>query len=678
MSKSSHDKKKPSFSNIIGPLVCFILVLAFICCLVFGFMQKPKAVSLSYSDFLNAVKKNQVEAVTIIDNQYVFGTYAKGSERYGNFSTFIPYSDAELMPLLKVHNVVISGKNQEKTLLTYVLELLPLIFMFMVVWFLFRQNSMQNSRSLQFGRSRAKHYDGSKKILFSDVAGQEEAKRELAEIVDFLKSPLKFISMGAKIPTGVLLVGNPGTGKTLLARAVAGEADVNFLHISGSDFVEMFVGVGASRVRDLFEQGRRSSPCIIFIDEIDAVGRARGAGFGGGHDEREQTLNQLLVEMDGFEGKDGIIVLAATNRPDVLDPALLRPGRFDRQIAVSLPDIKEREAILAVHTKKIQLSDDVDLRKFARATPGMSGADLANMVNEAALFAARKSKSHVDNEDFEEARDKILMGTARKSMILPQKERAMTACHEAGHALPYYFLEYVTPLHKVTIIPRGRALGLTIGLPDEDTHSQSKRALLDELVVMFGGYAAETIVYGDTTTGTQNDIRQATNLAHRMVCEWGMSDEVGAVSYGQEDEPIFMGKEIARHKDYSEETAKKIDEAVRRILDEAKHRAEELLSIHRNELDTLSAALLEYETLSDAEIRALLRIEPVRERPDSIAETGFILDKATKERKQRRKAAARTKAKPKDNDKDLQENLLFTQEETSEQKEPEKQKKTGK
>ena len=673
MSESSPDKKKPLFSSFIGPLLCFIMVLAVICFLVFGFMQKPKIVSLSYSDFLNAVKKNQVEAVVIIDNQYVFGTYAKSSNLYENFSTFIPYSDAELMPLLKVHNVVISGKHQEKSILSYILELLPLVFMFMMVWFLFRQSTMQNSRSMQFGKSRARHYDGSKKIMFSDVAGQEEAKRELSEIVDFLKSPLKFISMGAKIPTGVLLVGNPGTGKTLLARAVAGEAGVNFLHISGSDFVEMFVGVGASRVRDLFEQGRRSSPCIIFIDEIDAVGRARGAGFGGGHDEREQTLNQLLVEMDGFEGKDGIIVLAATNRPDVLDPALLRPGRFDRQIAVTLPDIKEREAILAVHTKKIQLNDDVDLRKFARATPGMSGADLANIVNEAALFAARKSKSHVDNEDFEEARDKILMGTARKSMILPQKERAMTACHEAGHALPYYYLEYVTPLHKVTIIPRGRALGLTIGLPDEDVHSQTKRALLDELVIMFGGYAAESIVYGDTTTGTQNDIRQATNLAHRMVCEWGMSDEIGAVSYGQEDEPIFMGKEIARHKDYSEETAKKIDEAVSHLLNEAKKRAVELLSIHRNELDTLSAALLEYETLSDAEIRALLRVEPVRERPDSIAETGFILDKSMKERKQRRKTQGRSKAKPKETEKDLQKNLLFSQEEeTSEEKKTEK------
>lgn len=672
MSEPSPDKKKQSFSSFIGPLLCFILVLAFICYLAFGFMQKPKSVSLSYSDFLNAVKKNQVEAIVIIDDQYVFGTYAKASGLNGNFSTFIPYSDAELMPLLKVHNVVISGKKQEKSFLAFILELLPLVFMFMMVWFLYRQSYMQNSRSMQFGRSKARHYDGSKKIMFSDVAGQEEAKRELGEIVDFLKAPLKFITMGAKIPTGVLLVGNPGTGKTLLARAVAGEAGVNFLHISGSDFVEMFVGVGASRVRDLFEQGRRSSPCIIFIDEIDAVGRARGAGFGGGHDEREQTLNQLLVEMDGFEGKDGIIVLAATNRPDVLDPALLRPGRFDRQVVVTLPDIKEREAILAVHTKKIQLNDDVDLRKFARATPGMSGADLANIVNEAALFAARKSKSHVDNEDFEEARDKILMGTARKSMILPQKERAMTACHEAGHALPYYYLEYVTPLHKVTIIPRGRALGLTIGLPDEDIHSQTRRALLDELVIMFGGYAAESIVYGDTTTGTQNDIQQATNLAHKMVCEWGMSEEIGAVSYGQEDEPIFMGKEIARHKDYSEDTAKRIDEAVKHLLDDAKKRAVDLLSIHRNELDTLSTALLEYETLTDAEIRALLRVEPVRERPDSIAETGFIVDKSIKERKQRKKTAVRSKAKNKDKEGESQENLLFSQEETSGQQKTDK------
>ena len=669
MSEISPDKKKPSLPSFLGPILCFLLILALICCLIFGSMQKPKAVSLSYSDFLNAVKKNQVEAVVIIDNQHIFGTYAKGTNLYGNFSTFIPYSDAELMPLLKVYNVSISGKNRERNFFSYILEIFPLVFMFLMVWFLYRQNSRQNMRSMQFGRSRARHYDGSKKILFSDVAGQEEAKHELAEIVDFLKAPLKFISMGAKIPTGVLLVGSPGTGKTLLARAVAGEAGVNFLHISGSDFVEMFVGVGASRVRDLFEQGRRLSPCIIFIDEIDAVGRARGAGFGGGHDEREQTLNQLLVEMDGFEGKDGIIVLAATNRPDVLDPALLRPGRFDRQVVVSLPDIKEREAILAVHTKKIQLDSDVDLRKFARATPGMSGADLANMVNEAALFAARKSKSHVDNEDFEEARDKILMGTARKSMILPQKERAMTACHEAGHALPYYFLENATPLHKVTIIPRGRALGLTIGLPDEDKHSQSRSALLDELVIMFGGYAAESVVYNDTTTGTQNDIQQATNLAHRMVCEWGMSEEVGAVCYGQEDEPIFMGKEIARHKDYSEETAKRIDEAVRRLLDEAKKRAVDILTMHRNELDTLSAALLEYETLSDAEIRALLHIEPVRERPDAIPETGFLLDKATKERKQKRMAAAKPKAKAKDKEKELQKDLLFSQEDESDDSE---------
>ena len=544
----------------------------------------------------------------IIGEEQISGNFAKNTGRFETFSTIIPYNDNELMPLLKVHNVSIKGGKAKIGGFSLFLQFLPPVLMILFLFMVLKQTSMQNARGMQFGRSRARRYDGSKKILFKDVAGQEEAKYELAEIVDFLKTPMKYLELGAKIPKGVLLVGSPGTGKTLLARAVAGEAGVNFLHISGSDFVEMFVGVGASRVRDLFADGRRNAPCIIFIDELDAVGRARGAGFGGGHDEREQTLNQMLVEMDGFDSKEGVIVLAATNRPDVLDPALLRPGRFDRQVVVSLPDIKEREAILGIHGAKIPVAKDVDFKKFARATPGMSGADLANMVNEAALFAARKSKKYVENEEFEEARDKILMGVARKTMVLPEKEKEMTAFHEAGHALPYYYLKNVSPLHKVTIIPRGRALGLTIGLPEEDRHSHTKSMLLDQLVIMFGGYAAELVVYGDTTTGTQNDIQQATNLAHRMVCEWGMAEEIGAVSYGQEDEPIFMGKEIARHKDYSEDTAHKIDEAVKHLLKNAQNTAVEILQKHRDQLNTLALALIERETLDDAEIREILHI----------------------------------------------------------------------
>ncbi|MBQ1197585.1 MAG: ATP-dependent zinc metalloprotease FtsH, partial [Spirochaetaceae bacterium] len=438
-----------------------------------------------------------------------------------------------------------------------------------------------------------------------------EAKEELAEVVDYLKNPEKYTEMGAKIPKGVLLVGNPGTGKTLLARAVAGESGVPFLHISGSDFVEMFVGVGASRVRDLFEQGRKMSPCIIFIDEIDAVGRARGAGLGGGHDEREQTLNQLLVEMDGFENKSGVIVLAATNRPDVLDAALLRPGRFDRQVTVSLPDIKEREAILKVHADKIKTDDSVDLSKLARGTPGMSGADLSNILNEAALFASRKNLKAVTSVEVEEARDKVLMGTARNSVVMPENEKLMTAYHEAGHALQYYFLKNADPLHKVTIIPRGRALGVTIGLPEEDTYCHTREWLLDRLVIFYGGYTAEQIIYGTTTTGTSNDIQRATEIARRMVCEWGMSDSIGAVSFGQEEEPIFMGRDIARHKSFSEETASKIDFAVKEILDSAKQQAYDNLNQHKNLLDTLAKALVENETLSDEEIRALPGFEEI-------------------------------------------------------------------
>lgn len=464
-----------------------------------------------------------------------------------------------------------------------------------------------------FGAGQSRHNavdEGQVKTRFTDVAGVDEAKEELMEVVDFLKAPKKYTDIGGKIPKGVLLVGPPGTGKTLLARAVAGEAGVPFFRISGSDFVEMFVGVGASRVRDLFEQGRRMAPAIIFIDEIDAVGRSRGAGLGGGHDEREQTLNQMLVEMDGFENKDGIIVLAATNRPDVLDPALLRPGRFDRQVTVALPDIKEREAILKVHSAKVPLDKEVNFTRIARATPGMSGAELSNLVNEAALFAAGKNQEKVSEEDFELARDKLLMGVARQSMVISEKEKRMTAYHEAGHALPYYYLENASPLHKVSVIPRGRALGVTVGIPEEDSYSHTRTWLEDQLVILFGGYSAEQLVYQDTTTGTQNDLHRATELARRMVCQWGMAQDVGAVAYNQEDEPVFMGRDLARHKTYSEETARKIDAAVEEILRQARQRCANILSDHRDQLDKLAQALIEKETLCDEEIRQLLGFNP--------------------------------------------------------------------
>ena len=596
-----------------GMLFFCIMLVFFVIFLIFT-RNNASVPAISYSDFLDAVSEGVVQEVSIIDGAEITGKLKSSIGQYSYFKCYIPYNDSQLLSLLKEKNVTVAGGKSGRSFLDIILSLLPWIFIVVFCIIILRQTSAQNMRGMQFGKSRAKLYDkNGKKVTFADVAGQAEAKEELAEIIDFLKNPKKYAEMGAKIPTGVLLVGNPGTGKTLLARAVAGEADVNFLHISGSDFVEMFVGVGASRVRDLFEQGRRLAPSIIFIDEIDAVGRARGAGLGGGHDEREQTLNQMLVEMDGFDNKDGVIVMAATNRPDVLDPALLRPGRFDRQVTVSLPDIKEREAILKVHTKKIPTDKSVDLEKVARATPGMSGAELANIVNEAAIYAARKSRKTVSSDEFEEARDKILMGVARESLVMPEKEKKMTAYHESGHALPYYYLKNVSPLHKVTVIPRGRALGLTVGLPKQDSYSHTKGWLLDQMVVMLGGYAAESLVYGETTTGTQNDIQQATNLARKMVCEWGMSDDVGVVTYGQEEEPIFMGRELSRHKEFSDQTAAQIDLAVRKILDEAKKRAMDILSEHKDQLDKLAQELFEKETLDDAEIQALLGITPVAE-----------------------------------------------------------------
>ena len=495
------------------------------------------------------------------------------------------------------------------------LNALPLLLLAGFVFFLMRQMQAGGNKALSFGKSRARLLSAQqKKATFKDVAGSDEAKEELQEIIEFLKDPQKFQKLGGRIPKGVLLVGPPGTGKTLLARAIAGEANVPFFSISGSDFVEMFVGVGASRVRDLFEQGKKNAPCIIFIDEIDAVGRHRGAGLGGGHDEREQTLNALLVEMDGFESNEGVILIAATNRPDVLDPALLRPGRFDRRVVVARPDVKGREEILRVHTRKVPLSDDVDLSIIARGTPGFSGADLANLVNEAALWAARQNRKFVAMDDFEMSKDKVLMGVERKSMILSDEEKRNTAYHEAGHALVAAMTPGADPVHKVTIIPRGMALGLTMQLPEADKHTYTKDYLEGMLAVLMGGRSAEEIFLGHITTGAGNDIERATDIARNMVCEWGMSD-LGPLAFGKKEEAIFLGREIAQHRDFSEDTALQIDREVKRIVNSGYEKAKNLLSTHKETLDNIAQALLVREVLDANEVRLLMEGKPLPEKP---------------------------------------------------------------
>jgi cell division protease FtsH len=499
---------------------------------------------------------------------------------------------------------------------------LPMVLVFLFLFFLMRQLQTGGGKAMSFGKSKARLVsESSPKITFKDVAGVEEAKYELLEIIEFLKDPKKFTRLGGRIPKGVLLMGPPGTGKTLLARAIAGEAGVPFFSISGSDFVEMFVGVGASRVRDLFEQSKKHAPCIIFIDEIDAVGRHRGAGLGGGHDEREQTLNQLLVEMDGFESNEGVILIAATNRPDVLDPALLRPGRFDRRVVVPRPDLGGRGDILKVHTKKVPLAEDVELEVLARGTPGFSGADLANLVNEAALVAARENKSKVAQQDFERAKDKVLMGSERKSMILSEKEKRTTAFHEAGHTLVAKMVPNADPVHKVTIIPRGRALGVTQQLPVEDRYSLSKSYALDQLAILFGGRIAEELVFNEMTTGAGNDIERATELARKMVCEWGMSEKLGPLTYGKKEESIFLGREIGQQQEYSEQTAVEIDQEVRAILLEQYARAKKVLQDHMAELHRISEALIIYETLEAHEINDLVDGRPMTREPPKVRMT---------------------------------------------------------
>ncbi|MFC7333289.1 ATP-dependent zinc metalloprotease FtsH [Rhodocista pekingensis] len=567
--------------------------------------------SIAFSQLLDEVERGSVSDVTIKGNQ-VTGHLSNGQP----FSTYVP-PDANLVQRLADRDVRITAVPDDSnvpSLFSILLSWFPMLLLIGVWIFFMRQMQGGGGKAMGFGKSRARLLtEKVGRVTFDDVAGIDEAKQELEEVVEFLKDPQKFQRLGGKIPKGVLLVGPPGTGKTLTARAVAGEANVPFFTISGSDFVEMFVGVGASRVRDMFEQGKKNAPCIIFIDEIDAVGRHRGAGLGGGNDEREQTLNQLLVEMDGFEANEGVILIAATNRPDVLDPALLRPGRFDRQVVVPNPDVLGREKILKVHMRKVPLSPDVDARIIARGTPGFSGADLANLVNEAALLAARAGKRVVGMAEFEAAKDKVMMGAERRSMVMTEREKKLTAYHEAGHALVGLYMPESDPLHKVTIIPRGRALGVTMNLPERDKYTYSKIELESRLAMMFGGRVAEELIFGPeyVTTGAGNDIQQATNMARRMVTEFGMSDRLGRVRYSANEQEVFLGHSVTQQQNMSEATAQLIDEEVRRIIETAEGHARRILTERHDELERVTQALLEYETLSGDEVRALIRGENI-------------------------------------------------------------------
>ena len=580
---------------------------------------------VNYSEFTSMVKDDRIRSyptspVTLSGNE-VEGKYLDSStDTERKFRVIIPKGSEETIAnTLNEKDIIVKVNDDDQNSFVYMLltSWFPII-LFVGFWiFLMRQMQSGGNKALSFGKSRAKlSTNHQKKVTFKDVAGVEEAKEELQEIIEFLKEPQKFQKLGGRIPKGVLLMGPPGTGKTLLARAIAGEASVPFFSISGSDFVEMFVGVGASRVRDLFEQGKKNAPCIIFIDEIDAVGRHRGAGLGGGHDEREQTLNQLLVEMDGFESNEGVILIAATNRPDVLDPALMRPGRFDREVVVTLPDIKGREGIIKVHTRRIPFAKDVDISILARGTPGMSGAQLANLVNEAALNAARFDRKSVAMADFEEAKDKVLMGKERKSMIMSDSEKRNTAYHEAGHALAAHLLPDADPLHKVTIIPRGRALGVTMQLPEEDKYSYTREYMEASLTILLAGRVAEELVLGSCTTGASNDLERVTDRARKMVCEWGMSEELGPLTFGKKAEQIFLGREIAQHQDYSEHTAMQIDKEVKKVVLAAYAEARKLLEENRDALILVAEALLEYETLDGNEVTAVIKGEKIHREPE--------------------------------------------------------------
>jgi cell division protease FtsH len=583
------------------------LIISLVFVLVYHLFSQPKGQeeTIVFSDFISYVDKGQITEVTM-QGDNITGKMTSGKK----FKSYAP-NDPSLIPLLKSKGVRITAKPEDESpwFVTVLVSWFPMLLLIGVWIFFMRQMQAGGGKAMAFGKSRARLMtDKTKKVTFSDVAGIDEAKAELEEVIEFLKDPKKFTRLGGRIPKGLLLVGPPGTGKTLLAKAIAGEADVPFLSISGSDFVEMFVGVGASRVRDLFTQAKKNAPCIIFIDEIDAVGRHRGAGLGGGHDEREQTLNQLLVEMDGFESNEGVILVSATNRPDVLDPALLRPGRFDRQVVVPLPDVKGREKIFQVHSRKTTLADDVEFSILARGTPGASGADIENLVNEAIIHASRLGKDNVELADFDFARDKILMGAERKSMVISDEEKRNTAYHEAGHALVARLLPGSDPIHKVTIIPRGRALGLTQQLPVDEKHTYPKKFLLTNITILLAGRAAEELTLNDFTTGAGNDIERATHIARKMVCEWGMSDVLGPLSYGGKEEQIFLGREFATHKDYSEETARRIDEEISAIVTGCYENAKKILLDNKDTLNRLASELLEKEVLNTAELDAIIGI----------------------------------------------------------------------
>ena len=590
----------------------FWMVLVVVVVLIWNFSTDFQArdESVSFSEFIRMVDSGQVESVTLTGNE-VSGSTTSGE----SFRSFAPPQYEGLVNRLVERDVAVSAREAAGSPWATLLYTWAPILLILGFWIFFmRQVQTGGNKALSFGKSRAKLSSSTqKKVTFKDVAGVEEPKEELQEIIEFLKEPQKFQKLGGRIPKGVLLMGPPGTGKTLLARAVAGEANVPFFSISGSDFVEMFVGVGASRVRDLFEQGKKNAPCIVFIDEIDAVGRHRGAGLGGGHDEREQTLNQLLVEMDGFESNEGVILVAATNRPDVLDPALLRPGRFDRRIVVNRPDVKGREGILGVHTRKIPLSDDVDVHVLARGTSGFSGADLANLVNEAALNAARYNQKVVQMQDFEFAKDKVLMGSERRSMIISDEEKQVTAVHEGGHALLAVLLPHADPIHKVTIIPRGMALGVTQQLPVDDKHNYSRDYLNDQIAILLGGRLAEELTNGNITTGAGNDLDRATDMARRMVCEWGMSESIGPLTYGKKEEQVFLGRDFAQSQDYSEGTAIRIDQEIKRIVTENYERSRELLNSHKDELIRIAEELLIREVLDADQVTRLAKGLPIDE-----------------------------------------------------------------
>ncbi len=618
------EKQPKSYKNIMFWIIAGIIIIV-----LWSLLQTPGTAKeeVPFSQFLNSVESDNVTEVTITGNQ-IEGKYTEGTP----FETVAPESYDDLVNILREHSVNITVKDDTKNpWYSYLFTWFPIILLILFWIFFMRQMQAGGNKAMSFGKSRAKLFTGpKKKVTFKDVAGVEEAKEELQEIISFLKDPKKFQKLGGRIPKGVLLVGSPGTGKTLLARAVAGEANVSFFSISGSDFVEMFVGVGASRVRDLFEQGKKQAPCLIFIDEIDAVGRHRGAGLGGGHDEREQTLNQLLVEMDGFDANEGIILIAATNRPDILDNALLRPGRFDRRIVVNMPDVKGREEILKVHVRNIPLAKNVTLSVLARSTPGFSGADLANLVNEAALLAARYNKDKVGMHDLEASKDKVLMGVERKSMIISEEEKKSTAYHEAGHALVAALIPDADPLHKVTIIPRGMALGLTQQLPLDDRYTYSKDYLEAQLSVLLAGRVAETQFLNEHTTGAANDFEKATEIARKMVCHYGMSD-LGPLTFGERDDLVFLGKEMAKDKNFSEKTAEKIDEEVKNIINRNYQRSDELLKKNSKTLIKIAEALLEKEILNSDEIEALMN--------------GKGFPKSNKKKKETGKSQAGVKAK---------------------------------